>query len=97
MSTTTISMAPHQAVELSATLDGGDDVIFHDPMGREINVTHIMLSTDGAVCWREKSMSDAGAVTMSFLAGGWHRANIGAIFADGTDEAIGLHVMWCPA
>ena len=92
-----ISLNPWQPVEVSGTLDAGQDVVFTDPAGRSINATGIMLSTDGAVKWRERGQSDAGAVTMNFLAGGWHSIHVGAILSSGTDKGLGLHVRYVPA
>jgi hypothetical protein len=65
-------------------------------MGREINATHIMLSTGGAVKWREKGQAYAGAVTQTYAAGYWHKIHVHEIYQYGTDASLGLHVMWVP-
>ena len=90
---TTVSLNPWQAVEVSGTLDCGADVDFTDPAGRSINATGIMLSTGGAVKWREKGQSDAAAVVQTFRAGVWHNIHCGAIIASGTGKNLGIHVM----
>ena len=89
-----ISLNPWQPVEVSGTLDAGQDVVFTDPAGRAINATHIMLSTGGAVTWRERGQADENAVTQTFRAGVWHFIHCGAIIADGTAKNLGLHVMF---
>jgi len=89
----TVSLNPWQPVEVSGTLDAGQDVDFTDPAGRSINATHIMLSTGGAVKWREKGQSDAAAVVQTFRAGFWHNIHCGKIIASGTGKNLGLHVM----
>jgi len=89
-----ISLNPWQPVEVSKELDGGQNVTFVDPAGRSINATGIMLSTGGAVKWREKGQSDAAAVVQTFRAGVWHNIHCGAIIADGTAKNLGLHVMF---
>ena len=92
-----ISLNPWQPVEVSTELDAGQNVTFVDPAGRAINATHIMLSTGGAVKWREKGQSYANAVTQTFLEGGWHNIHVNEIYQWGTDSSLGLHVMWVPA
>ena len=90
---TTVSLNPWQPVEVSTELDGGQNVTFVDPAGRTINATHIMLSTGGAVKWREKGQSDAAAVVQTFRAGVWYNIHCGKIIAGGTGKNLGLHVM----
>jgi len=77
--------------EVSSILDAGNDVQFVDPDDHAVNVPYFILTTSGAVKARAKEQSTAYALT--YVAGGWHRQDIGFIYADGTDAALGMHVM----
>jgi hypothetical protein len=78
-------------VEISTTLDAGDDVVVKDTDGNNIDATACMIDTDGSVTSRTQNQTDAQKTEKHMLAGGWHQpVHMHKIFATGTDAGLGM-------
>lgn len=100
MANTTVTVPTTQrdkedwVVEVSNLIAGGDNVIFVDDAGTNVNVKFLSLNVAKYVAFRPLNRTDDQRVRIQFVAGGWHRQNVHKIFggAGETETGAEIHV-----
>ena len=72
---------------VSAEIAAGNDIIFKDENGNEVNVTRIGCTADGKIKFRSVGQGDHEALQRYFIAGGLHQGEaIHKIFVADTES-----------
>jgi len=80
------------SASVATIIAAGNNVVIKNEAGSDDNCTHLSLSTAGNVKHRTKSMTDAEANSVYYVAGGWHRVVIHKILASETDASLNIHI-----
>lgn len=88
--TITVDLQGENEYEVQAYLDAGNDVVFKDADGNEVDMTAVNLDTTGDVKCRSKRQADTAATTKYLQSGGWHHFQFSKIFATGTGSGLSI-------
>jgi hypothetical protein len=79
-------------VDVSTPLDAGsNDIQFTDEAGNEVNAYFLNCSSDASVVCRAKGQTDAQALPINLVHGGWHGPYpVSTIFKASTTGSAGI-------
>ena len=80
---------------ISQHIDAGNSVVFvnMNDTSEKVEINHIQVDTQGAVCYYGKSYAAADAKAITLVAGGWHVCpGVYGITAANTGTSLGIHV-----
>lgn len=70
-------------VDITTALDAGNDVVFKDTSGNEINCSYMDCASNATLKTRTRHQTDAQAETQFLVKGGWHQVTASKAYTAG--------------